>query len=114
MNICLLELYFISLSPSPPLLTTLSSLLPLPSLHPLVVISQLLQSLNSTSHLASDTAFLFPDGDVFLASRAILSTQCCDLNLLLYNREGVLYITFLSTGHPWNKDSGVSWLRGIP
>ena len=52
------------------------------------VVSGLLQTLNNSSHLASDTAFLFPDGGIFLASRAILSTQCHNLLPILYNREG--------------------------
>ena len=71
--------------------TTQPSSLPLPQppLSSNSVISQLLQSLNNGGHLASDTAFLFPSGEVFLASRSILSTQCLDLLPILYNREGV-------------------------
>lgn len=68
--------------PSPPL--------PLPHSNSSLVITQLLHSLNNSSHLASDTAFLFPDGDVFLASRAVLSTQCSEMTPLLYSREGEL------------------------
>ena len=80
--------------------TTPPSSLPLPQ-HPLSspasnsVVSQLLQSLNNGGHLASDTAFLFPGGEVFLASRSILSTQCLDLLPILYNREGVPFLPSL-------------------
>lgn len=56
------------------------------------VVSNLLLSLNSV-HIASDTVFLFPAGDVFLASRSILATQCQALIPLLYNREGLLTVS---------------------
>lgn len=70
--------------PSPPF----PSSLPSPPLSPSsVVISQLLQSLDNCSSPASDTAFIFPEGDVFLASRAILATQCREMIPLLYSRE---------------------------
>ena len=85
--------------PSSPSLPVPASLPPLPSSPPLSplpspshsppVIASLLYSLNNVSHLASDTAFLFPDGDVFLASRAVLSTQCSEMIPLLYSREGI-------------------------
>ena len=58
------------------------------------VVSQLLVSLDNGGHLACDTAFLFPSGDVFLASRAVLATQCPDLIPALYNREGVCHIHY--------------------
>ena len=73
----------LTLSPPP------SPLPPLPLSPSSVVTSQLLHSLDSNSHLASDTAFIFPEGNVFLASRAILSTQCPKMTPLLYCREGV-------------------------
>jgi hypothetical protein len=85
--------------------TTPPSSLPLPQ-HPLSspasnsVVSQLLQSLNNGGHLASDTAFLFPGGEVFLASRSILSTQCLDLLPILYNREDVFVVNVSTlSGH---------------
>lgn len=53
-----------------------------------VVVDRQLASLNSPSHLASDTVFIFPDGEVFLASRAVLAIQCSELTPLLYSREG--------------------------
>lgn len=60
---------------------------PLSSSSPEVVDRQL-ASLNSPSHLASDTVFMFPNGEVFLASRAILSIQCNEMTPVLYSREG--------------------------
>ena len=65
------------------------------------VVSCLLSSLNKVSHLASDTAFLFPDGGArFLASRAVLSTPCCARSPLLYTEEtwNALSITNLTLG----------------
>lgn len=53
-----------------------------------VVVDRQLASLNSSAHLASDTVFIFPDGEVFLASRAVLAIQCSELTPLLYSREG--------------------------
>ena len=89
---------------SPPAPVRPSSLPPPPSYSSSnSVISQLLQSLNNVGHLASDTAFLFPGGEVFLASRAVLAIQCHDLLPILYNREGLsilllhtIYTSFFS------------------
>ena len=74
-----------------------------PSLPPSsFIVSRLLSSLNNVSHLASDTAFLFPDrGALFLASRAVLSTQCCEMIPLLYTGGTVTgYCTALSRCGP--------------
>lgn len=53
------------------------------------MISQLLLSFNNPSHVASDTAFLFPDGEVLLTSRSILATQCSKMIPILYTSEGM-------------------------
>lgn len=52
------------------------------------VMMQLLLSFDNPNHVASDTAFLFPDGEVLLASRSILATQCNKMIPMLYNYEG--------------------------
>ena len=56
----------------------------------------LLQSFDNCSHVGSDTAFLFPSGEVILASRAILSSQCNNLTPVLYNMQGTQYMQLSS------------------
>lgn len=46
-------------------------------------------SFDNCSHIASDTAFLFPGGEVIVASRAVLAAQCSNLIPILYNNEGI-------------------------
>ena len=52
------------------------------------VVGGLLHSFNNWQHVANDTAFLFPNGDVIVASRGILATQCSKMIPILYNAEG--------------------------
>lgn len=52
------------------------------------VVELLLMSFDNLSHIANDTAFLFPSGEVIVASRAILASQCSKMVPLLYNNEG--------------------------
>jgi hypothetical protein len=52
------------------------------------VVKGLLYSFNNWQHIANDTAFLFPNGEVIVASRAILATQCSKMIPILYNTEG--------------------------
>lgn len=58
-----------------------------------VVVGQLLSSLNSPAHLASDTALLFPGGEVLLASRGIMAVRCPEMTPLLYSREEPYLVT---------------------
>lgn len=52
------------------------------------VVEQLLLSFDNPGHVASDTAFLFPSGEVILASRSVLAAQCSNMVPVLYNSEG--------------------------
>ena len=61
------------------------------------VLAGLLQSFDNPNHIASDTAFLFPDGEVLLASRSILATQCNKMIPMLYSSEGTAEPTYTST-----------------
>lgn len=59
----------------------------------LAVVDLLVSSLNDPAHVASDTVFMFHSGEVLLASRAVLATQCNELIPLLYSREGLYNTT---------------------
>ena len=52
----------------------------------------MLQSFDNCNHVACDTAFLFPSGEVIVASRAVLATQCSSLTPTLYNTEGTTLV----------------------
>ena len=58
------------------------------------VLQCLLRSLD-LSHVAMDTVFLFSDGELLGASRAVMATQCPAMVPLLYNKEGQ------SSSHMW-------------
>lgn len=45
-------------------------------------------SFNKAAHLANDTVFIFPSGQLLFASRSILSVQCPRITPLLYSKEG--------------------------
>ena len=45
-------------------------------------------SFDNLSHVANDTAFLFPSGEVMVASRAVLTSQCSKMTSILYKNEG--------------------------
>ena len=47
-------------------------------------------SFNKPSHLANDTAFIFPSGQQLFASRAILAIQCPRVTQFLYSKEGII------------------------
>lgn len=52
------------------------------------VVELLLMSFDNLSHVANDTAFLFPSGEVIVASRAILTSQCSKMAPMLYKNQG--------------------------
>lgn len=68
-------------TPPPPVTSAPPPLLKLP------VVNRLLASFNNPNHVASDTVFLFPSGELLLASRSILASQCSNLITMLYNTE---------------------------
>ena len=53
------------------------------------VVALLDAQFNNPLHVASDTAFLFPQGHVIFVSRAVLAITCDTLSPLLYNQEGI-------------------------
>jgi len=53
------------------------------------VVEQLLHSFDNPTHLSSDTAFVFPGGEVIMASRSVLASQCTEMAPMLFNTEGI-------------------------